>query len=396
MGNYLYSCCPPSAYPIIRYQAVAVRPREGSEEEALQLEIRTQHSGWQSAKSSSDDELLCIESEKEDEFVSAKLNEQKHIKNVFPDVSGGPNINGNFVESLDNSQTSVPFLVREKITKATQGEDFQSRTQTTQPHGITRFEKICFDINQSSESVSEATVTNNYHKRYGVSRQESPREQDVVENEEGSSETLVFDQLAQQINSPSTLPLKYSGHLMDEQRVQEITSAPLQFQLSQNIGGVHPHASHEHHFANLIVNPMADADTSNSMYGGAVRERVSLSPDVIIAESPPTASMELEWDKEPGMSHYKPEKPLPSASNTVDSSLGGLSSSRLRSLCSTPASLEWDFKGSTTSLQEVPLGADEEEAWGASDTEELLQEIEMLAARALQDDEGLQPPSHDR
>lgn len=62
-----------------------------------------------------------------------------------------------------------------------------------------------------------------------------------------------------------------------------------------------------------------------------------------------------------------------------------------RSACSTPNSLEWDFRASTLSLR----GQGEEEAWQTSDqeTEQLLYEIEQLAARALADTgHGLQPP----
>lgn len=62
-----------------------------------------------------------------------------------------------------------------------------------------------------------------------------------------------------------------------------------------------------------------------------------------------------------------------------------------RSACSTPNSLEWDFRASTLSLR----GQGEEETWQTSDqeTEQLLYEIEQLAARALADTgHGLQPP----
>lgn len=54
-----------------------------------------------------------------------------------------------------------------------------------------------------------------------------------------------------------------------------------------------------------------------------------------------------------------------------------------RSSCSTPNSLEWDFRASTLSLR----GGNEDEAWQHTDmeTEQLLHEIEQLAARALAD-----------
>ena len=84
------------------------------------------------------------------------------------------------------------------------------------------------------------------------------------------------------------------------------------------------------------------------------------------------------------MASFRTSKELlerdPSFANTLDSSAGGIPSSQLRSICSTPNSLEWDFKESTMSLQE-----EDEELWASNETEELLQEIEELAARALRE-----------
>ncbi|XP_018014207.1 uncharacterized protein LOC108671220 isoform X3 [Hyalella azteca] len=228
MGNFLYSCCPPSAYSLVRYQAVTVRPRRGSEDERLELEIRTQPNGWQSA--------------------GARI------------------------------------------------ENFFRRTK----------QKLC-----------------------------------------------------------------------------------------QSFTGLHTGAVQEHHLASLIVNPLAD--TEPFTYSSPPREPVTLAHDLLEVQSQRTTSIELEWDQEPDMSQYKSTKALHTTSHTVDSSMGGLSSSRLRSLCSTPASLEWDFKESTTSLQAAPLVTQEDEdLWGASETEELLQEIELLASRALRDEDELEPELDDR
>ena len=66
-----------------------------------------------------------------------------------------------------------------------------------------------------------------------------------------------------------------------------------------------------------------------------------------------------------------------------------------RSVCSTPNSLEWDFKESTLSLQDksmVPPGAPVVSQVDL-ETEQLIQEIELLAARALSDTgHGLNDP----
>ena len=96
-----------------------------------------------------------------------------------------------------------------------------------------------------------------------------------------------------------------------------------------------------------------------------------------------------------------------------DKTLESISWAAPRSLCSTPNSLEWDFKESTLSLQDRPLvgSGPAGENVGLStgggiqvpgagippqmdlETEQLIQEIELLAARALSDTgHGLNDP----
>lgn len=71
-----------------------------------------------------------------------------------------------------------------------------------------------------------------------------------------------------------------------------------------------------------------------------------------------------------------------------------------RSSCSTPNSLEWDFRASTLSLRgATDLDEEDGTAWQHTDmeTEQLLYEIEQLAARALADTgHGLQANSGSR
>ncbi|KAK7024462.1 hypothetical protein SK128_027488, partial [Halocaridina rubra] len=109
-------------------------------------------------------------------------------------------------------------------------------------------------------------------------------------------------------------------------------------------------------------------------------------PSLTEPESPPTTSIDLEWEPEAGLVRMSRESlGDEEASHTAESS-----SWVPRSSCSTPNSLEWDFRASTLSLR----GAAEDEAWQHNDmeTEQLLYEIEQLAARALADTgHGLQP-----
>ncbi|CAL4066607.1 unnamed protein product [Meganyctiphanes norvegica] len=113
-------------------------------------------------------------------------------------------------------------------------------------------------------------------------------------------------------------------------------------------------------------------------------------------ESPITNSIDLEWEPEAGLGNCGQRSPTEresstqlSASNTADTG-----SWVPRSACSTPNSLEWDFRASTLSLR----GAEGEGGWQQqrhrqdAETEQLLYEIEQLAARALADTgHGLAP-----
>lgn len=143
---------------------------------------------------------------------------------------------------------------------------------------------------------------------------------------------------------------------------------------------------------------LTPAARSGSGYGGAAAgggERWWGSalpgslPSLAGGDSPPTNSLDLEWEPEAGLGRVSRESlgtGEEEASQTAESS-----SWVPRSACSTPNSLEWDFRASTLSLR----GQGEEETWQTSDqeTEQLLYEIEQLAARALADTgHGLQPP----
>ncbi|XP_047497197.1 uncharacterized protein LOC125044539 isoform X2 [Penaeus chinensis] len=105
-------------------------------------------------------------------------------------------------------------------------------------------------------------------------------------------------------------------------------------------------------------------------------------PSLTEPESPPTTSLDLEWEPEAGLGVGSRESlgddREEEASHTAESG-----SWVPRSSCSTPNSLEWDFRASTLSLR----GGNEDEAWQHTDmeTEQLLHEIEQLAARALAD-----------
>ncbi|XP_071543975.1 uncharacterized protein [Panulirus ornatus] len=109
-------------------------------------------------------------------------------------------------------------------------------------------------------------------------------------------------------------------------------------------------------------------------------------PSLTEPDSPPTASIDLEWEPEAGLGRVSRESlGEEEASQTADSS-----SWVPRSACSTPNSLEWDFRASTLSLR----GGVEDETWQHTDmeTEQLIHEIEQLTARALADTgHGLQP-----
>ncbi|XP_045134395.1 uncharacterized protein LOC123517962 isoform X2 [Portunus trituberculatus] len=143
---------------------------------------------------------------------------------------------------------------------------------------------------------------------------------------------------------------------------------------------------------------LTPAARSGSGYGGAASvggERWWGSalpgslPSLAGGDSPPTNSLDLEWEPEAGLGRVSRESlgtGEEEASQTAESS-----SWVPRSACSTPNSLEWDFRASTLSLR----GQGDEETWQTSDqeTEQLLYEIEQLAARALADTgHGLQPP----
>ncbi|XP_069193419.1 uncharacterized protein [Procambarus clarkii] len=111
-------------------------------------------------------------------------------------------------------------------------------------------------------------------------------------------------------------------------------------------------------------------------------------PSLTEPDSPPTTSIDLEWEPEAGLARNSRDSlgGEEEASQTAESS-----SWVQRSSSSTPNSLEWDFRASTLSLR----GGLEDETWHHTDmeTEQLLQEIEQLAARALADTgHGLQPP----
>lgn len=105
-------------------------------------------------------------------------------------------------------------------------------------------------------------------------------------------------------------------------------------------------------------------------------------PSLTEPDSPPTTSLDLEWEPEAGLGVGNRESlgddREEEASHTAESG-----SWVPRSSCSTPNSLEWDFRASTLSLR----GGNEDEAWQHTDmeTEQLLHEIEQLAARALAD-----------
>ncbi|XP_042882916.1 uncharacterized protein LOC122259969 isoform X2 [Penaeus japonicus] len=106
-------------------------------------------------------------------------------------------------------------------------------------------------------------------------------------------------------------------------------------------------------------------------------------PSLTEPDSPPTTSLDLEWEPEAGLGVGSREslgadREEEEASHTAESG-----SWVPRSSCSTPNSLEWDFRASTLSLR----GGSEGEAWQHTDmeTEQLLHEIEQLAARALAD-----------
>ncbi|XP_042210621.1 polycystic kidney disease protein 1-like 3 isoform X2 [Homarus americanus] len=110
-------------------------------------------------------------------------------------------------------------------------------------------------------------------------------------------------------------------------------------------------------------------------------------PSLTEPESPPTTSLDLEWEPEAGLARASRE----SLREEERSQTAESNSWVPRSSCSTPNSLEWDFRASTLSLR----GGMEDETWQHTDleTEQLLQEIEQLAARALADTgHGLQPP----
>ncbi|KAK8744801.1 hypothetical protein OTU49_000621 [Cherax quadricarinatus] len=110
-------------------------------------------------------------------------------------------------------------------------------------------------------------------------------------------------------------------------------------------------------------------------------------PSLTEPDSPPTNSLDLEWEPEAGLARESRDSlGEEEASQTAESS-----SWVPRSCSSTPNSLEWDFRASTLSLR----GGMDDETWHHTDmeTEQLLQEIEQLAARALADTgHGLQPP----
>lgn len=143
---------------------------------------------------------------------------------------------------------------------------------------------------------------------------------------------------------------------------------------------------------------LTPAARSGSGYGGAAAaggERWWGSalpgslPSLAGGDSPPTNSLDLEWEPEAGLGRVSRES---LGTGEEETSQTAESSSWVpRSACSTPNSLEWDFRASTLSLR----GQGEEETWQTSDqeTEQLLYEIEQLAARALADTgHGLQPP----
>ncbi|XP_068202600.1 uncharacterized protein [Palaemon carinicauda] len=102
-------------------------------------------------------------------------------------------------------------------------------------------------------------------------------------------------------------------------------------------------------------------------------------PSLTEPDSPPTTSLDLEWEPEAGLVRMSRESlGEDEGSHTAESN-----SWVPRSPCSTPNSLEWDFRASTLSLR----GGTEDDSWQHADmeTEQLLHEIEQLAARALAD-----------
>ncbi|XP_066954578.1 uncharacterized protein [Macrobrachium rosenbergii] len=102
-------------------------------------------------------------------------------------------------------------------------------------------------------------------------------------------------------------------------------------------------------------------------------------PSLTEPDSPPTTSLDLEWEPEAGLVRMSRESlGEEEGSHTAESN-----SWVARSSCSTPNSLEWDFRASTLSLR----GGIEDDSWQHTDmeTEQLLHEIEQLAARALAD-----------
>lgn len=117
-------------------------------------------------------------------------------------------------------------------------------------------------------------------------------------------------------------------------------------------------------------------------------------PSLAEVDSPPTASLDLEWEPEAGLARDTgaSRESLGTGGEEEASQTAESSSWVPRSACSTPNSLEWDFRASTLSLRGQ---GEEEEAWQMTsdqETEQLLYEIEQLAARALADTgHGLQP-----
>ncbi|KAK3884233.1 hypothetical protein Pcinc_011509 [Petrolisthes cinctipes] len=119
-------------------------------------------------------------------------------------------------------------------------------------------------------------------------------------------------------------------------------------------------------------------------------------PSLTEPDSPRTASLDLEWEPEAalaavhrerrekdtgaeGAAASGTEEEAVSHSQTMESGNSWMPRS---SSCSTPNSLEWDFRASTLSLR-----GEDDMAWRHTDmeTEQLLYEIEQLAARALAD-----------
>ncbi|XP_018014206.1 uncharacterized protein LOC108671220 isoform X2 [Hyalella azteca] len=398
MGNFLYSCCPPSAYSLVRYQAVTVRPRRGSEDERLE-------NGWQSAGASSDDELiLSLTYTSDEDSVIYEFEEHDNVRNeqeesaTTDDRSSSSNLEAGNLGTVKQLPLA-PNNFSNKISKKSRHNLGQNSNQfISKASGlVTRFEQICFDINNSSESINDAgrakhSTRDMFHRQEIRANDRNDELERSMDAKEGFiNETKIHLHSSSNNIYERPAPTGESGiHKSSNASSTDETS-----QLCQSFTGLHTGAVQEHHLASLIVNPLAD--TEPFTYSSPPREPVTLAHDLLEVQSQRTTSIELEWDQEPDMSQYKSTKALHTTSHTVDSSMGGLSSSRLRSLCSTPASLEWDFKESTTSLQAAPLVTQEDEdLWGASETEELLQEIELLASRALRDEDELEPELDDR